>query len=784
MKFPFLSYHGVLGMNARNLHYVYAYNQQKAIAFADDKLKTKAFLSARGIPTAKVYAEIHTRSQLRSFNFSVLPDTCVLKPNYGFGGEGIIILDGRKKGMFLERGKEQISYRELKRHIEDILDGSFSVNGRRDVAFFEQRLVSHSAFAPLRPAGLPDIRIIVFNLVPVMAMLRIPTGSSKGKANLHGGGIGFGIDMARGVTTYAVRGNNLIEFLPHGVSVRGHVIPFWHDMLVHASRIQQITNIGFLAVDFTIDDHEGPMLLEVNARAGLSVQVANLAPLQERLERVKGLQVSTPEKGALLSEQLFGDTRPQMEKEDVPTIGVTETISIPTAGGTIEARATVSLEHERTTISEAFLITLLKEGAVEPIEGEKDRYRIRFTLGNRKIQTIVATESNIVVPVMLGRRDIAGFLVDPGKATRLDVPIAIVRADLFEIDRQLTDVQRRLMPMKYLRPTNLLEESTRAMTNALYEPQFVYAPLAFDAAEERDTLLSLCTDDTPYGQLLAEKRDELLRMIDLLVCREDHASFTDASIALFGDSDTTLLRQAEEYRQQDEGGVPPEKSLKARMAMKRFQETLIQYGMHDWTVILREDMVADCAVGQKRIAIRKDATFTSSHIDALIAHEIEAHALTQENARHQPYPILRAGVAHYLETQEGLALHLQNRVLPKGHPKRTWAALNVLGIDRAKRLGFAALWKELQALGFTKEKAFRKALSFKRGIRDTSKPGCFSKDTVYLRGLIRIEQFLQDGGDLRSLYVGRSALNNLHLIEKLEHIKKPFILPLFLVQKK
>ena len=256
--FPFLSSKGILGLNARNLLYIKPFNPRKAVAFADDKLKTKAYLEARGIPVAKIYARIESRRQLKDFDFSSLPDECVLKPNYGFGGEGILILRGRKGGQFLEQGRHPVTEERLREHIEDILDGKFSVNGRRDTAFFEKILVADSCFAPFRGSGLPDIRIVVFNLVPVMAMLRVPTALSHGKANVHLGGIGIGIDIAKGVTTHATQFNKVIRELPHGGSPAGIAIPHWEEMLLISSRIQQITNIGYLAVDLTIDAEQAP----------------------------------------------------------------------------------------------------------------------------------------------------------------------------------------------------------------------------------------------------------------------------------------------------------------------------------------------------------------------------------------------------------------------------------------------------------------------------------------------------------------------------------------------
>ncbi|HRH94222.1 MAG TPA: sugar-transfer associated ATP-grasp domain-containing protein, partial [Candidatus Peribacteria bacterium] len=396
-------------MNARNLLYVRPYNPRKAVAFADDKMKTKAFLSARGIPTARVYARIDNREQLRNFDFSSLPDTCVLKPNYGFGGEGIIILKGRKNGEFLEQGKHPVTKKRMIAHIEDILDGKFSVNGMPDAAFFEKILISHECFLPFRPAGLPDIRIIVFNLIPVMAMIRIPTPQSGGKANVHLGGIGIGMDMSKGTTTYAAQYHHMVTELAHGTPVRGIEIPYWEEMLLISSRIQQMTNIGYLAVDLTIDEEQGPVLLEVNARAGLMVQVANLAPLRARLERVKGIQVSSPEKGVRLAQELFGEKtnrRPREAGDEKPVLGIRETLSFVGEEYSLDVECAIAPESERTVFSPE-LIDELRQHKLLDVAEAADTYRAKFTLGGRKIQTAVfAGKTGEPVRAVIGRRDL------------------------------------------------------------------------------------------------------------------------------------------------------------------------------------------------------------------------------------------------------------------------------------------------------------------------------------------------------------------------------------------
>jgi alpha-L-glutamate ligase-like protein/uncharacterized protein (TIGR02421 family) len=791
--FNFFSNHGVLGLNARQLLYIKPYNPRKAVAFADDKLKTKAFLQARGVPTAKMYARIENRQQLKHFDFAGLPDECVLKPNYGFGGEGIIILKGRKNGMFLEQGKRPIPEQELREHIEDILDGKFSVNGRQDSAFFEKILVADPSFAPFRPAGLPDIRIIVFNLVPVMAMIRIPTAESGGKANLHVGGIGLGIDMAKGVTTHAVQYNKPIKELPHGASPSGIPIAHWEELLLISSRIQYITNIGYLAVDLTIDEEQGPVLLEVNARAGLGVQIANLAPLRARLERVEGISVPTPEKGVRLALELFGrkleTSRAEREEDARPILGVRELITIPKDGETMDVPVLIAPDRERTIFSPDLIAQLLDEGVIEPAESAELSYRVKFTLGGKKIQTVVRSEPmpQPNVSAIIGRRDVTGFLLDPAKASDVTQLKTSVKEDERAIDRTLSQMDKALLLLRHLKPENLFEERQRAMQDPLYNPVFQYRPLPEDIEEMAQRLDDIAIDESPVGHLFKKKRTELLHRISLLKARGDARKFTDASSVLFGQPSSVLLASAQSVlKSQIACDLPPHPDalLTAENAVPIFEEVLQRYGLHDWEVKVRPAMVADCTVGGTSVYLREGALFSREHVQSLIAHEIETHVLTAENGEHQPFELFRRGFAQYMDTQEGLAVWMQNRILSPHHEKRYGPARNVLAIAYALEHSFADTRTYLQEeLGYRPDKALSKAIDFKRGMSDTSQPGGFTRGLVYFRGLRAIEHFIEQRGDLARLFIGKVALEDLDIIEQIPGVRDPILLPLFLREK-
>jgi alpha-L-glutamate ligase-like protein len=319
----FKNSHKLLGMNARNLDYIRPYNRKKAKALADDKILSKRVLKKGGIPVPKLLAKIRSIEELENFDWSTLPNTFALKPNRGYGGGGILVVYGKKKAfkcvsddgeeiipdpIWIKSDGSKVTVSDLKSHILNILDGAFSLANMPDIAFFEERLTLLKLFKPYAYKGIPDIRVIVFNRIPVMAMLRLPTKESGGKANLQQGGIGVGIDLATGVTTTAVLGKGkIIDYVPGTrMLLSGIRIPYWKDILLLAVKSQEVSGMGFLGADVAIDREVGPVFLEINARPGLSIQVANLSGLKERLERIKGLRIKTAARGVRVGRDLFG----------------------------------------------------------------------------------------------------------------------------------------------------------------------------------------------------------------------------------------------------------------------------------------------------------------------------------------------------------------------------------------------------------------------------------------------------------------------------------------------
>src|SRR5439155_6413839 len=124
----------------------------------------------------------------------------VIKPNRGSAGRGVLVITGRDGKHYLRHNGEKLRLEAIRQHLSDILSGMYSLGGRPDEAILQQRVLLHPAFEPITYKGIPDVRVILYRNEPAMAMLRLPTRASNGRANLHQGGIGTGVDLTTGVT--------------------------------------------------------------------------------------------------------------------------------------------------------------------------------------------------------------------------------------------------------------------------------------------------------------------------------------------------------------------------------------------------------------------------------------------------------------------------------------------------------------------------------------------------------------------------------------------------------
>ncbi len=284
-----LSQQGVLGINRRNAEYTLRYNPRHLYPLVDDKLRTKELAKKAGVAVPPLYGVIEIEREIRDLpTLLASRDSFVVKPCQGSGGDGIMVITGKRKDRYRKGNGTLITQDDLEHHVSKVLSGLYSLGGYPDRALIEERVEFDPVFEAISYQGVPDVRIIVFLGVPVMAMVRLPTRMSDGKANLHQGAIGAGIDLASGKTLKAVWKNEIIQEHPDTANpITGVQIPDWNKFLQIAAQCSELSGLGYLGVDLVLDKKMGPLMLELNARPGLNIQIANGKGLLPRLVQVE-----------------------------------------------------------------------------------------------------------------------------------------------------------------------------------------------------------------------------------------------------------------------------------------------------------------------------------------------------------------------------------------------------------------------------------------------------------------------------------------------------------------
>jgi len=281
---------GVLGLNARNGDYISRYNPRRLYPRVDNKILSKRLLQAAGMPVPELYGVVSTQHEAaHAGELLKRHGKFALKPANGSGGDGILVIVDHKEGAYRKADGTWISAGDMAHHVSSILSGLFSLGGHSDEAMVEALVQFDPAFENLAWQGVPDVRIIVYCGYPVMAMTRLPTRASGGRANLHQGAVGVGIDIATGRTVRGTWSGQVIDAHPDtGAPMPGFAIPEWDVILDIAARCYETIGLGYMGVDVVLDRNVGPMILELNARPGLAIQIANQAGLRSRLRCIEG----------------------------------------------------------------------------------------------------------------------------------------------------------------------------------------------------------------------------------------------------------------------------------------------------------------------------------------------------------------------------------------------------------------------------------------------------------------------------------------------------------------
>jgi len=675
----FFKTYWILGQNARNLNYIKWFNDVIAKRLADSKLKTKDFLSKKWILVPKTLFIFKKHSELNEDIFEKLEPPFVVKPNNWFWWKGIFIFESKDQlGNYVANTWELFSKEKLLNHFSNILDGFFSLSWLRDRVVIEKKVVLNREIELLWKYWLPDIRIVVFNMVPIMAMLRVPTKESWWKANLHSWACWVWIDLWTWKLTYITSHSKIVKTIPWIWDIRGIKIPNWEKALTIAVSVQQKTNIWYLGCDIVLDEEEGPLLLEMNIRSGLEVQVANVAPLKTRLEKVEWVSINSVEKWVRLGRDLFSwDIEDKIKNISwKKVLGLREYLTLVYNGKKYKYLVDIKLSQASSIIDRDFARNILK---IEEEKLESWAVRLDWILlwESKKIKLIVKDLWNI--NIILWINSLKWFMVDPYKYRKWEVPIsdnidflkwrnwAINKTYAEEInilDKRLVSIDKRLIISKYFTPINLKEEKEKFISSKWeYIPMFNYRKIEIDLDKIYKELESVEIKDIPLASIYSKKKDEIFNKINLIKAfkEENYKDITFYSKKIFWDIDSENLSESKRILD-NMWEIKVEDDF---LSLDEIKDYIKKFNNIYWINIKLKvgDRAARFVMKWDKLLIRGWAKVWKKEMRSIIAHEIEWHYLRRLNWKNMKYSIFSNWTAWYLSIDEWIAIYNQNRFL-------------------------------------------------------------------------------------------------------------------------
>jgi len=329
-----------------------------------------------------------------------------------------------------------------------------------------------------------------------------------------------------------------------------------------------------------------------------------------------------------------------------------------------------------------------------------------------------------------------------------------IPTDILDADEALYSLLQQVAFSRHLNPCNV-RDARSAFENGSETPPFEYQPL--DSADElRDALDSMTPDrGHPAGLLVGRCIDGVRRLVNALDHRTARA-FHEMNLAADWYPDDDLLNQRFNPAKPNQP-----MNVHASTMIEHFQCAFQARKMEDWRIEQDEIMSARVLVDSaKRIVrINPKSRFRERDLTRLVVHEIDVHARRATNGEKQPLKCFATGLPGSLATEEGLAMVAEETsgTASPGVLARQSHVVNA--IDQARSMGFRELYESM-CERVSPGLAWGICLRVERGLSAPEEPGVYAKDSVYLAGRNKVRKWLDDGGDISRLYVGKVGLTD------------------------
>ena len=805
----------ILWMNKRNNTYIKEFNPEKGIRLANNKNQTKKFLTQRGIPVPQTIIHIKNTKEWLEFDFwNINSSTFVIKPNKWSKGSGIYIVKEFRKAKvwninwlenkidewwknkytkFIEQwywkknniinfwyefliGNTWMSEIELKKKGLAIFDGSYSSSHRIDTILLEDRLIPWTWFTEFCKYWLADMRVIIFNLVPIIAMLRMPTKESWGKANLAQWGIGLWLDIVTGKITSLYRKwqSYTSDFPSEWKHFKNKKIPYRQEIIQYSANAQYFVNIGYLGMDWVITN-KWPKLLEINARSGLEIQNITGKPLLSIMKKIEDLEITTPNKGIEISKSLFSDERIN-EVKDQHIVYLSQT-----------GKLLYQRDNKKRWLPVTITVWIDKiknytsEKVIKKLAGTKD-ISIDLWHHDTIFKNISLIQSKDIQgnKIILWQQSLTNYYIKPihksKVSTRILNPEYIVEDEIVSLkllDEKISIINKQLNLAKILQPTNYLDEFDKFVSyHGDYNPQFTYD---FPTYKELHSLTDQIKEldikyrqkeyfDSSFANIFFEKLDEMEIKINLIKAykKQNFWLIDRYNKALFGNIDKELLKLS--YEKIKEWISFSASELWPIIYWNNIITYIKEY-IHkkklEWVRVRQDDTtLSRISVGFGKFAtikIKNSATFREYKLLSKLVHEIDVHTMRYLNGKKSGRNIFATGTAYYIETEEWLSVYMANKKLQEIIPWYDWISKykNYYFIDQSTRLSFSELSKQIintkNSLSNRKNNIinykvlFNTTLKFMKGKKDTSIENTgiiFWKNLVYLNWYQKIKTLI------------------------------------------